>query len=204
MDTKLNFINRSSSDNLNIVIYQRNPAEPLDLSTAWMVIPNSQPGWSHPFTFPSALEVGATDSYGNNTFSRMSAKSGELFHVGEGHTGMELSLAGPAMNKKNIEVRNNLSRGSVDINIYRDGKLLGSKTNVSPAQKASFCFNKTLWIGVVEDVQEGSVLNQAIQSQITRRIPLLGIHSADIVLTGGGSGTKTTPFKFRLQHVKRA
>jgi hypothetical protein len=41
-------------------------------------------------------------------------------------------------------------------------------------------------------------------SQINTEISLLGISSADIVMTGGGPGSSSTPFTFSLQNVQMA
>ena len=41
----------------------------------------------------------------------------------------------------------------------------------------------------------------AVVSNINTEISLLGIASADIVMTGGGPGANSTPFAFSLQNV---
>ena len=47
-------------------------------------------------------------------------------------------------------------------------------------------------------------MNSAIISNINTEISLLGIVSADIVMTGGGSGPNATAFVFTLENVVMA
>ena len=51
---------------------------------------------------------------------------------------------------------------------------------------------------------EGQPLNAAIVSSVNTEISLLGIASADIVMTGGGAGPGAKPFVFTLQNVVMA
>ena len=44
-------------------------------------------------------------------------------------------------------------------------------------------------------------MNSAILSDINTELSLLGIQSADIVMTGGGAGPQATPFEFTLENV---
>ena len=39
------------------------------------------------------------------------------------------------------------------------------------------------------------------ESDVNSEIGLLGVQSADIVMTGGGVGPNATPFKFSLENV---
>jgi hypothetical protein len=62
----------------------------------------------------------------------------------------------------------------------------------------------TIWIGVVSQVEEGDVMNSAIISDINTELSLLGIASADIVMSGGGAGPSATPFMFTLENIVMA
>ncbi|MDB5088090.1 MAG: hypothetical protein JWR09_2084, partial [Mucilaginibacter sp.] len=59
----------------------------------------------------------------------------------------------------------------------------------------------TLWIGAVSQIWEGDLINSAITSQVNTELSLLGIASADIVMTGGGPGKASTGFNFTLQNI---
>jgi len=200
---KLLFVNNSNdSNNSNVVIFQKNEVSSFDqLAIAWRVIRNCGKGDCHPFLFPNSMEVSASDSYRNFSNKLGDVKHGQLFHVFKEGTEPELAHVGKAPNENEIHVRNDREIGSIDAQIYRDGKLLAVKTNVVPAQSAAFQFEPTIWIGVVSQVQEEDVLNSAILSQVDKSFNLNGIASADIVMTGGGPGSCSTPFHFELENI---
>jgi hypothetical protein len=202
MNIKLNFINNSNdTNNTEIVIFQKNVATDFDeLAVAWKVIRYCGQGDNHPFTFPMSLAVGASDSYGNYT-PQLAAQNGLLFQMVQGPSGDQLVAAGSGSSPSEVQVLNALSMGAINANIYRDGKLLAIKTSIVPQQKVAFKFKPTIWIGVASQIDEGQVMNSAIISNINTEISLLGIASADIVMTGGGSGPTATPFAFSLQNV---
>jgi len=206
MDIKLNFINRSNDlNNSQVVVFQKNTSTDFDneLHTAWKVIRNCGLGDNHPFVFPMAMEIGASDSWGNYT-PKLLAENGQLFHVSQTGSGDTLSLVGSGTSTKEVHVRNDLETGAVNASIYKDGRVLAIKTAIAPAQKAVFEFKPTLWIGAVSQVVEGQVMNSAVMSDVNTEIPLLGIASADIVMTGGGPGTTSTALKFSLENVVMA
>lgn len=202
---KLNFIDRSNDpNNSDIVFYQKNVATDYDsLSVAWKVIRNCGQGCNHPFTYPMEMEVSAQDSWGNYT-PRLKAYNGQLFHVNEAASGNELSYKGPGTSAKEVQVQNDLVRGAISACIYKDGRLLAIKTAIAPAQKAVFQFKPTLFASVVSQIEEGAVMDSAIMSSVNTELSLLGVASADIVLTGGGPGANATTFQFSLENVVMA
>ena len=225
MDINLNFINQSNdSGNSSVVIFQKNEADNFDalsdaptgavfqkkavpgfggMAVAWQVIRNCTQGGNHPFVFPESIYVGASDSYGNFT-PQLAARSGQLFEMVQTSSGDQLKLAGAATSPSEVHVRNAMPQGAVDANIYRGGLLLATKTAIAPQQKAAFQFKPTIWIGVASQVAEGQVMNSAILSQVNTELSLLGIASADIVMTGGGTGPSSTPFQFALANLVTA
>lgn len=205
MDIQLNFINRSNdTNNSQIVIFQKNVA--LDFAEhaiAWKVIQNCGQGDNHPFTFPDELSVAATDEYGNAT-PPLAAINGQLYSVGLTPSGQSLASAGAANSSSEIQVSNDLQIGAVNASIYKAGRLLAVKTPVAPGQQAVFEFKPTIWVGAVSQVEQGQVLNSAIMSDVNTELSLLGVASADIVMTGGGPGSGSTPFQFTLENVVKA
>lgn len=199
---KLNFINRSNDvNNSRIVICQKNIAESAHEETvAWTVIQNCGPMENHPFTVSATMQVSGCDSYGNYS-PQLDANPGDLFAMLLTPSGDTLKPAGTATSLHEIQVSNELSVGAVSANIYRDGKLLATKTGIAPSQKAVFEFKPSIYIGVVSNIEEGEVMNSAILSDINTEISLLGITSADIVMTGGGPGSTSTPFEFYLENI---
>ncbi|MEZ5016284.1 MAG: hypothetical protein R2800_04475 [Flavipsychrobacter sp.] len=200
---KLNYINRSNDvNNSQIVIFQKNIAPSFDeLAVAWKVIKNCGQGDNHPFTFPHSFSVGASDSWGNYT-PKFSAEYGQQWEMIKDQSGDILKLSSaPHVSIKEVAIANNLTQGAINAGVYKDGSLLATKTNIVPGQKSVFEFKPTIWIGIVSQIEEGEVLNSAIISQINTEISLLGISSADIVMTGGGSGAEAKPFSFALENV---
>lgn len=204
-DIKLNLINHSNDhNNSSVVILQKNQATSFDeLPVAWQVISNMGQGWSHPFVYPMATTIAASDSFGN--FSpQQEAAYGQQFSVLKDTSGDILRYSGPSAEPNQVEILNASEIGTINANIYKAGKLLATKTSVAPSQKAVFHFTPTLWIGVVSQVVEGQVIDSAILSNINTEISLLGIASADIVMSGGGSGADAVPFTFTLENIQYA
>ncbi len=205
MDVKLNYIDLSNDpSNSNIVIFQKNVATDFDeLSVAWTVIRNCGKGCNHPFIFPMEMAVSANDSWGNFT-PQMPAQNGQLYHMSSESSGNELSYKGPGASNKEVQVLNDLQKGAIGANIYKDGKLLAKKSAIAPGQKSVFQFKPTLFIGVASQIVEGQIMNSAVISAVNTELSLLGLASADIVMTGGGPGENATAFDFKLENVVMA
>lgn len=202
MAINLNFINQSNDlNNSQIVIFQKNVATDFDeLAVAWKVIQYCGQGDNHPFVFPMSMYVGASDSYGNFT-PQMKAQNGELFKMALTASGDQLVAGGGGTSPNEVQLLNALPKGAINASIYKDGKLLAIKTSIAPQQKAVFQFKPSIWIGVASQVEQGEVMNSAIISSVNTEISLLGIASADIVMTGGGPGPNSQSFAFNLDNV---
>jgi len=202
---KLNFINKSQDvNNSSIVIFQQNVAENFgEIAIAWKVIKNCGRLDNHPFSYPLKFQVSASDSYGNFT-PQMTAYDGQAYEMVKDTSGDVLKIcSSPATSPNEVEVKNNLSQGAINANIFKDGRLLAAKTNMAPGQKAVFEFHPRIYIGVVSQIEEGDVMNSAIIQQINTEINLFGIASADIVMTGGGPGVNSSAFEFKLENINK-
>jgi hypothetical protein len=203
MDIELKFINRSNDvADSQVMIFQKNLAAD-DPIVAWRVIENCGPGEYHPFTYSMDLGVTSTDRWGNYT-PMLPAREGQLYEVKRDMSGEALALAGPASSPAEIQVVNALPDGVVGAHLYRGKHLVALKTNLAPGQKAVFQFKPTLWIGLASQVEQGDRLNSAALADINTELSLLGVASADIVMTGGGAGPAATAFEFRLENVVMA
>jgi hypothetical protein len=206
MNIKLNLINRSNDhNNSDIVIFSKNVATEYDEpSIAWTVIQNCGLGSHHPFAYPMASQVAYADSWGNYT-PQMDAQAGQRFEAVRSNSGDVIQLSSqPAAAPNEVEIANSLEQGAINAQVYKDGRLFAHKAGVAPGQKAVFEFKPTIWIGVVSQIIEGQVMNSAILSAVNTEISLLGIASADIVMTGGGPGPEATPFEFSLENIVMA
>jgi hypothetical protein len=202
-DIKLNFINHSNDlNNSEIVIFQKNATALAthETAVAWRVIRNCGAGDNHPFIYPMATSVAAADSWGNYT-PQMNANPGDLFEMIRSSSGDTLQYKGADGSTEEIGLLNNLDSGAISANIYKDGKLLATKTGIAPGQQTAFLLRPTIFIGAASEVEEGAIVNNAIVSSVNTEISLLGLSSADIVMTGGGPGPNATPLRFTLQNI---
>lgn len=203
MDIRLNLVNASSdTDHPQIVIFQQNPVAVDNFAIAWRVIPMPQPNVSFPFAYPLDIALAASDSWGN-VMPPVTAYDGQLYGVVRTPSGDALQYLGAATSREQVQCRNDLTQGAISANLYRDAKLLMTKTAVAPGQTAAFAVVPEIFVGAVVAVEEGQVMNDAILSTIDTRFSLLGIASADIVITGGGSGPEAPPLVFSLENVVR-
>lgn len=205
MDIQLNLINRSNdANNSQVVIFQRNPAAGVDaLPVAWRVLGPLGQGDAYPFVYPLSTGISTRDRWGNYT-PMMPVENGQLYGVAGTDSGDVLSLLGAASSPREIQCRNDLVQGAIAVSLYKSGKLWQQSASIPPGQTAVFAFEPTLVIGVVSEMQEGEVMDSAIMSDINTELSLLGIASADIIMTGGGPGQASTPFRFTRENVVMA
>jgi hypothetical protein len=201
-EIELNFVNNSNDTfNSQIVIFQKNVAVPFgDITVAWKVIKNCGPGSHHRFSYGLQTYVAVSDSWGNYS-PHLPADYGEQFSVVNDSSRDVLKATGAASKPNEIEIVNALPSGSVNANIYRTNLLLDVKTSVAPGQKTAFSFVSSIWIGAVSQLEQGEIMDSAVVTEINTEMSLIGIKSADIVMTGGGPGPGSTPFVFTLRNI---
>lgn len=204
MNIKLNFINKTNDCvNSEYVLFQKNIDTSFDeLHIAWKVIKNCGQGNYHPFDYPMMMDISTSDSDGNYT-PKIPATIGDSYDVVMEDSGHELVRSNTTSSAKEIQIRNKLTLGAINALCYKDGKLLAKKTSIAPEQKAVFEFLPSIWIGAASQIVEGKEMNSAVISDINTEISLLGISSADIVATGGGSGNQSQPIHFSLENIIR-
>lgn len=202
MDIQLRLVNRSDdAGGVDVVIFQKNLADLPDApAVAWLLVSDFAPGQMYAFTYPTAVTVAASDSLGD-PIPPMTAEAGESFTVQSSADGDVLQRTGVAGSADEIDVRNGLAQGAIDAFVYRDGRLLATKRAVAPGQTATFLLQPYLWIGVVPQVRMGQGLDDAIMNTIDTRLSLLGIKSADIIMSGGGGGPNAAPYRFEFENV---
>jgi hypothetical protein len=204
---QLNFINRSNdTNNSTVVIFQKNVARsPADTAVAWRVIGNCGHLDCHSFTYSPGYGVTARDSYGNYSPLWMTSGGQRLEVVKDEEWGYAIELSTrPANDPKEVMLLNGLMDGAIDVQCYRDEKMLAVETWVPPGQHAVFEFQPRIFVGVVSGIEEGAVMDAETVSGIHSDFDLTGVTSADIVMTGGGSGSASTPHRFSLENVRRS
>ena len=202
---QLNLINQSNEVNTSeVVIFQKNVATSFDeLAVAWRVINNLGQSESHPFAFSYDMTVNAEDGDSSDT-APVSASSGESFQMAQSQAGNRFSPKGKARNTAEVQVQNNLAQGNIDAKVHRDGKLLASKKSIAPGQEVAFEFKPSIWVGVTPGTVEGAEMSSNEVASASTELSLSGVASADIIMTGGGPGSASTPFVFTLENVVMA
>lgn len=202
MDIELTIYNQSNDvNNSNIVILQKNVAVNLgELSIAWKVIKNLAIGNYHPLIYAYTVQVSAVDAWGNFT-PQITAEPGQQYSMYHTNSGSTFGRTGMSTNSNELEIRNELRKGSITANVFRTGRLVAQKTLIAPQQKAVFAFQPVIWIGAIAQVEEGKAIDSAILSSINTEISLIGISKADIVMRGGGGGPQATAFTFSLENI---
>lgn len=203
MEIQIRLVNRSDdAGGADVVIFQKNLADAPDApAVAWLLVSDFAPGQTYAFAYPMSVTLAATDPWGH-AIPAVSAEAGESFTVQSSSQGDVLQRTGAAGSARDIDVHNGLAQGAIDALVYRDGRPVAMKTAVAPGQTATFLLQSNLWIGVVPMVQAGQVLDDAIMNTIDTQLSLLGIKSADIIMSGGGGGgSPATPYRFEFDNV---
>lgn len=205
MDVRLNLINNTGAmDKCDVVMFGKNMAALFyELPVAWRAVKGFGSGESHPFIYPWDLQACASDSWPTGA-PLTKAAPGQRFTVTQGPSGHVLQPTGHSSSVKEIEVVNGLPGAATNVALYRGDKLYAAKTSVAPGQMAAFEFKPTLWIGVATGVEEGQMLGSAITSYIDTELSLLGIASADIVMTREETGPRAGRFRFSLDNLVMA
>lgn len=203
-DIRLTFVNKTNLNNSDITIFQKNETPDIDhFAVAWHVLKDPNSGSRHEFNFPSNITINVESPSGTAITPAISTQAGELLSVEHTTSGDTLSYAAPSPSSEEVQLRNDLQTGAINANIYKDGKLLAKKTEIPPGGKAAFKFNPSIWIGVSSNIEEGDMINASTLSDTCTELNLLGICSADIVMTGGGVGPDAEPYQFKLENIKR-
>lgn len=198
---KLTFRNNSQDvKNTDIVMFQKNTDATVNEEViAWKVIQNCGIGDFNPFAYPMTQQVSIVDAWGNYSPTQ-DANNGDVFAVTDagGVTGTVLTRTRERGNPNMITVRNDLAMGSISIAVYKDGRQISKKDGVSPGEESVFELLPYLYIGTCSDLEEGEVMDSDTVARSLTKLSLLGLKSADINMTGGGTGQLATPFVFAL------
>lgn len=185
--------------NLPVAVLQKNGAD-TEVAVVWQLIQNFRPGDNFSLVYTKINEVSTSDQFGRPT-PFMEASPGNAFKM-VALPYLELRGNGAAHDPQAIEVTNALPQGVIDANIFKGGALLAVRQGLTPGQMASFVFSTSIFVGVVPpEITEGQIITGDTLSDINTEISLAGIASADVVLTGGGSGSDALSYRFVLENV---
>lgn len=189
----------------DVVLFQRNSAASIDDDVvAWKLIPQCDEGATYPFDYQLEQQVGIIDAWGNHT-PLLHANGGDVFSVSD-ERGMTGTLLKPVCERGHphvVAVRNDLDVGAISVIVYKDGRPLFKKNRVEPGELALFELKPELYVGACAHIEEGEVMNARIASAMQTKLDLMGLSSADIVMTGGGGGgvgRPARPLVFSLEN----
>jgi hypothetical protein len=204
MDIELNFTNAGWRYDGAVVLFQPNAAaSPQAPATAWKVIRHCEPGWTHPFVYPTEIELGLGDIDGNYS-PRTPAAPGDRFGILDDADARRLAFSGADRSAREIVVRNEMPRGALNVCAYRARRLLAVRPHVAPGQLASFRFDPLLWIACLAAANDGDAIDPSQLGDDRAGLPLFGVARADIVMTGGGPGPTAAPVRFHLANIAMA
>ena len=192
-------INKSSDqNNSNVVFFKRNLAGWDSPAIAWRVISLDGTTAFSEFSYNTSFFISTQDSYGNISDPK-EAKFGQNWKVFEIPSGKMIKDTGaPAIKSDEIELKNQLMKGSINAHLYNEGFLIAAETGIAPGQKGIIGLDHHIYVGVSSQVKEGEEINSAILNDINQSFSLVGITKAELIVTGGGQGPNAEPFQFEL------
>ncbi len=195
----LKLVNRSEdATNNEIVVFQKNIGDiRCHRPVAWQVFKNLPFGDQQSFNFSSDFQVSTKDGWGQPLTKSMDVTNGHRYSLYKDIYGRQLQQSGASSHYKTIEIQNNLNKGNILAELYKGGKLLAKKTHISPKKAANFRFRHSIWLGVVQHVNEGEIIPVKVLDAIQNEIYLRGVLSADIILTGN----EQTGYQFQLENI---
>lgn len=190
MDIQITFINQSQENHPHVAICQKNLVD--GTVTAWQVIKCGRHN-EHSFLYTLDTDLATEDDYGNESDLVQVANGQKWDALPENELRLDST---PASNRDCIEVKNGLSHGAIDALLYKDEKILATRIGIAPGQVAGFAFNMEIWLGIVpKEVEEGELLSPSL---LTTMISLMGLTKANIIMTGGGTGSSAKPVVFNV------
>jgi hypothetical protein len=166
-DIKITYTNKSMNKDLpTVFVFTKNEIPTFDVlkeGVAWRTIPNIGRGSSSSFVFPIITEVGATWQGGMNKTQILQSDIGKRYTVSQNDTGIVLAANGNASDTKSIDINNDANiQDGVSASLYKDGKLILTKSIVGYGQKATFVLKPKLYWGIASEIQESELINSAV------------------------------------------
>lgn len=188
MDTHLNLINLAQGyDDFKIVIYQINEVDrkyEYTLPIAWKAISHLGYVDNHPFVFSMEMEISVNDGYGNLS-PLIPVSNGQQFQIERTGSGERIFHTGEAYSPNQIQCFNNTDYPKYTLYIFKDRRFLAISNSLAPGGVTLFEFQPKIWIGITtEKAEEGQFIDPKIFGYNLTSIPLSGIKSADIIITG--------------------
>jgi hypothetical protein len=176
-----------------LVLFKMNSAAAANPVLAWKVL-RCAAGRPARVVVPFSQQVGVFNPRGAHA-GLESASAGECFQVADRATvsGAAAPLLSrgqrAAIGPNMVGVHNGTSDGVLDVVLYKDGRPLYREAALAPGGTMVFEVLPYLHAALCTGVAEGAVLDAATVAAATR-ISLLGLKSADLILTGAAGEEK--------------
>lgn len=164
----LRIVDQTNVDVKRILIGQKNVIDP-DSDIFWV----DQLAYKNDITylmFSSQLYMGVFDNYGN-ALPVIAVSNNNTYHISDGSLEVETTDA-----PSQFAFHNDQSY-DIEVTLYRDGMAM-ARTTVAAGDTFHFRYQPTIWV-YATDTLTGSISWSDVNTQIS----LLGIQSADVILT---------------------
>lgn len=163
----ITYVNRSMNTDLpKIFVFTKNEVPTFDAlkdGVAWKVIEKIGRESSCDFRFPIETQVRASWNEGTCKTKALPTDIGSHYVVSQKDTGVIIERDGDAGNVRSLDVSNDIHvKNGINVELYKDGRLMMCKSIVGYNQKASFVIHPKLYWGVASEIQEGELLNSAV------------------------------------------
>ncbi|WP_426197362.1 hypothetical protein [Massilia sp. DWR3-1-1] len=179
-----------------VVLFKKNSAAGADDAVlAWKVI-RICAGQHARVVLPFSQQIGVFDPCGAHA-GLHDAFAGDMFDVAAGAGTPLLARSVVAAGPNMVGVRNATAAGLLEVVLYKDGRPLCRCGAVAPATTAVFEVLPYLHVAVCPGITEGAIVDAHAVAGATR-ISLLGLKSADLVLTGNAGHSQFQLFNQRF------
>lgn len=162
----------------------------------WHRILHCPLGHSHPFVYSFSLHAQLTDPAEKRTRPFL-LKPGWLYSIRHERGYDKLELLEPVAHNE-IVLRNDLWKGSRGILLSRSGNPAAFRPALVPGDYCSFRVSSTL---VTRRIAGTGLTGALPKNENHIRLALEGIHAANLVLTGGGTGEQARACSFTLEKI---
>lgn len=188
----LNFMNKTSTPSINVVLLQKNINVAETTAMAWTTIPFSNIGDNVKINYSPNLQIQFVSQSGNIS-EKITAAAGNKFLASGTNT---IALNGNAGLPSDIELENTTG-STIAILIYRNGKVIYRKDSITNGQTVVVELKPTFFADINKDISQGEIIEAGDLANFNTEISLIGIASSDVIVSGGG----TDPYQFSLDNV---
>lgn len=197
------FINKSQSPvPADVVFFE--PAgfyDSLTVRLPWLLIVQCPFGFSHPFEYSTFLDMRLRDDWGNYS-PPVKARPGTQYAIRKVNGIETIEPVGPTAGQE-IEVLNELDEGAPSVVLSRNGRITAIRGSLTPGEFFSFRTPDVLLVRKVSGIEQARRIKQLEQDGYSTLVSLKGVNNAELLMTGGGSGSGAKKYSFSLEQINQ-